>query len=143
MRILALAALAALAFQAPALAGVGRIKNAGNGAFVERAGEKLPARPGLVLEKGDALVAPRGAKLGATFIDNMRIAIAPGSRLSIETFEYNDTTAAGEARLYLQRGTSAVVAGRIARSGKQALQIRTRNALFNIRNGRVVVKAPQ
>ncbi len=125
-----------------ALANIGRVKNTTGSVTIERGTEKIEAKPGLVLQQGDVVITGPDGKLGITFIDNTRFAVASSASFAIERFEYNDTTYSGEFITTLNKGTLGIVTGRISRYGPQAMRIKMGGSLMVVQGGRIVVKAP-
>lgn len=140
MRFWIVAALYALLAITPAYANIGRVKSSSGGALVERGGEKIVLKPGVVIETGDTIVTPVKGRLGMTFVDNTRLAAGPGSRITIRTFDYDDTTQRGRFLADIAKGQVAIISGLIARSGPDAMQIRTPKSLFAVRGARIVVR---
>jgi hypothetical protein len=135
-----LAAIIAGLVAQPVWAGIGRIKKASGVAVVERAGQKLPAKPGFELEKGDTLVTGRAGKIGVTFNDNTRFATGANSRVNISEFLFDDTTHVGEFVADVQKGKVAIISGDIAHSKKDAMKVKTPSALLGVRGTRFVIE---
>jgi hypothetical protein len=125
-----------------AYANIGRIKNTTGSVTIERGVEKIEAKPGVVLQQGDTIITGPDGRVGITFIDNTRFAVASLSSFAIDRFDYNDTTYSGEFITSLNKGTLGIVTGRISRYGPQAMRIKMGNSLMVIQGGRLVVKAP-
>lgn len=140
--ILALAAFAALAAAAPALAEIGRIKSSVGVASVDRNGRMLPVAPGVPLERGDVLVTGRDGRMGITFVDGTRFAVAPNSRVTLDTFQFDRTRQTGSFVTSVDRGTLGVVSGRIAKSRRDAMRVRTPTSMLGVRGTRFVVEVP-
>lgn len=127
----------------PALAadsGVGRIKIASGAASVLRGSQTFPATPGFVLQKGDILSTGKNGRIGATFYDNSRFAAGPGSRIVISEYLFDETTHDGKFVTQVDRGSLAVVSGKIAKKNKDAMRVRTPTALLGVRGTRFVVE---
>ena len=143
LKVILATALVAVAFQ-PILAagggGIGRVKKVSGSAVVERAGVKIPVKPGFVLERGDTLVTKNGGRVGVTFNDNTRFAAGPNSRVSIPEFTFDDTTHQGSFVAQVDKGAVAIVSGLIAHSGKDAMKVKTPSALLGVRGTRFVVE---
>lgn len=133
-------ALVACVFQPAFAAGIGRVKKVSGTAVVERAGQKLPAKPGFVLEKGDTIVTSKGSRIGVTFNDNSRFAAGPNSRVSVPEFSFDDTTHEGQFLTNIEKGSVAIISGQIAHSAKDAMKVRTPSALLGVRGTRFVVE---
>ncbi len=138
MRILTLAI--ALAFATTATANIGRIKTADSGVKITRGTQKIDAKPGVTLEAGDVITTPVNGKAGMTFIDNSRVALSRGTVITVEKFEFNDTTHQGNFIVYLAKGSVAVVSGHISRNGAKSMLIRTPKSLYALRDARMVVR---
>ena len=100
----------------PALAEIGRIKSSSGAASVQRATEHLQAAIGQELIAGDWLETGNDGRISLTFIDNTRFAVGPNSRIALSKFEYNPTTQKGSFVAKVERGTIAVVTGRITKT---------------------------
>jgi hypothetical protein len=126
----------------PALAEIGRIKSNVGTAAIQRAGRSVPASPGLQLELGDVLVTGRDGRMGIAFVDDTRIAVGPNSQIALTTFQYDRTRQTGSFVTSVNRGTLGVVSGRIAKSGKDAMRVRTPTSMLGVRGTRFVVNVP-
>ena len=130
------AALAA----APAGAEIARIKSASGKAVIERGQARIAARPGLALNPGDVLVTGRGARMGLTFIDNSRFAVGPNSRVAVSEFSFDRRTQRGAFVTRVDRGSLGIVSGQIAKSGRDAMKVRTPTSLLGVRGTRFVIE---
>lgn len=138
------AALAmALMIGSPAMAEIARIKRSSGTAVVERAGERLPARPGLQIVTGDRLVTGKDGRISLSFIDNTRFSVGPQSRIAVDQFVYDRTRQRGTFLTKVDRGSLAVVSGRIAKSERDAMKVRTPNSLLGVRGTRFILEVPQ
>ena len=61
------------------------------------------------------------------------------SALALERFEFDPTTSQGRFDAQLQRGTLAVISGRIAKQSPQAMTVRTPSAALAVRGTEFVV----
>ena len=110
---LALGAVALFA-ASPVAAEIARIKQSSGSALVERNTQRLKAAPGLQLLAGDRLVTGKDGRMSLTFIDNTRFAVGPNSRVSVSEFQYDRTRQKGSFVTKVDRGSLAIVSGRIA-----------------------------
>lgn len=134
---------AALWLGLPAHADVGQIKVATGQVFVDRNGQSLPGRVGLVLEADDVLRTGADGSVGITMRDNSLLSAGPNSILSLERFEFDPTTSEGRFEARLRRGTLAVVSGRIAKKSPQAMTVRTPSAVLGVRGTEFVVSVDE
>ena len=136
-----LCALAALAASLPTSAEVGQIKLAHGEVSVLRNGQTLTGRVGLRLEAADVLKTGADGSVGITMRDDSRVSAGPNSILALERFDYDPATSTGRFDARLQRGTLAVVSGRIAKRDPQAMTVRTPAAVLGTRGTEFVVSA--
>lgn len=131
-------ALAAAAAQA---AEIGQIKVAKGAVTVERAGQPMAASVGMKLEAADVVKTGADGTAGITMADNSLLSVGPNSILALERFDYEAATSQGRFDAQLQRGTLAVVSGRIAKQSPQAMTVRTPSAALAVRGTEFVVAA--
>ena len=133
--------LAAALCLASALADVGQVKVAKGQVSIERKGQSLPAQVGMALEAADVLKTGADGSVGITMRDNSLLSAGPNSVLALERFEFDATTHQGRFDAELQRGTLAVISGRIAKQSPQSMNVRTPSALLGVRGTDFVVAA--
>lgn len=136
--ILALTMIACLAAQA--FAEAGRVKRSSGEAFIERAGERIEAAPGVTVEANDVLVTGTDGKISITFIDNSRFSVGPESRVSLESFDFNPTTHEGTFEAGVEQGSLAVISGQIAKETPDAMTVRTPTSILGVRGTRFVIE---
>jgi hypothetical protein len=140
---LASLALAALFGVAPARADVGQIKVVKGQVSVDRKGQSLPGVVGLALESADVLKTGADGSVGVTMRDNSLLSAGPNSIVSLDRFEFDPTTSQGRFDAKLQRGTLAVVSGRIAKQSPEAMTVRTPSAVLGVRGTEFVVSVDE
>ena len=138
-RSLILAALAALV-ASPAAAEIGRIKSAIGTASVQRETNHIPAAIGLELMPGDWLETGKNGRITLTFVDNTRFAVGPDSRIALTKFDYDRTSEKGSFVAQVERGSIAVVSGKISKGGRDAMQLRTPDGVVDVRGTRFIVE---
>lgn len=137
--IICFGALASILFASPATAEVGRIKSSVGIVQVQRGGALLPVRPGLKLEQGDLIVTGKASRVGIAFIDDTRFAVGPNSRITLTEFGYDRTRQTGTFVTRVDRGSLGVVSGRIAKSRRDAMKVRTPTSMLGVRGTKFVV----
>jgi hypothetical protein len=100
----------------------------------------LPAAPGLQLNPGDRLVTGKDGRISLSFIDNTRFSVGPNSRILVNEFAYDRTRQQGTFLTQVDRGSLAIVSGHIAKSGRDAMKVRTPNSLLGVRGTRFIVE---
>ena len=135
--------LAAIFAANPAFAEIARVKQSSGTAFVERNAQQLKPAPGFQLQTGDKLVTGKDGRISVTFVDNTRFAVGPNSRVSVSDFQYDRTRQKGAMVTQVDRGSLAVVSGKIAKSDKDAMKVRTPNTLLGVRGTKFIIQAPE
>ena len=120
---------------------IGQIKTAKGNVSVERAGQSLVGSVGLRLEAADVVKTGADGTAGITMADNSLLSVGPNSILALSRFEYEPATSQGRLDAQLQRGTLAVVSGRLAKQSPQAMTVRTPSASLAVRGTEFVVAA--
>jgi hypothetical protein len=133
----------ALVVASPAAAEIARIKQSSGIALVERNAQRLKAAPGFQLLPGDQLVTGKDGRMSLTFIDNTRFAVGPNSHVSVSEFRYDRTRQKGSFVTKVDRGSLAIVSGRIAKSDRDAMKVRTPNSLLGVRGTKFIVAVPK
>lgn len=135
--------LVALVTASTAAAEIARIKQSSGTAFVERSAQRLKPAPGLQLLAGDKLVTGKDGRMSLTFVDNTRFAVGPNSSIAVSQFDYDRTRQKGRFVTQVDRGSLAVVSGRIAKSDRDAMKVRTPNTLLGVRGTKFIVEVPE
>jgi len=134
-------ALGALLFAASVWAqDVGELKTVKGTAHVEREGKKLPATVGLQLRQADTIVTGADGSVGITFLDNSLFSAGPNSVLVINKYRFDTTTHAGEFDASLNKGSLAVVSGKMVKQSPDSMRIRTPSSIMGVRGTEFVVK---
>ncbi|MGH8668556.1 MAG: FecR family protein [Burkholderiales bacterium] len=134
-------AIAVAAFAAASYANdVGQIKTVRGDVHVERDGQRLVASPGMSVRQSDTLVTGADGAVGVTFLDNSLLSAGPSSVLAIERYSFDTTTHAGHFDASLQKGTLAVVSGKIVKQSPGAMRVRTPASVMGVRGTEFVVR---
>ena len=150
-RAVVLLSLSAL-LASPAGAEIGRIKSTVGPASVQRGETHIPASIGQELMPGDWLETGKDGRMSLTFVDDTRFAVGPDSRIALTKFDYDPTSQNGSFIAEVERGSIAVVSGRITktRCGGQAasesncgMEVRTPESTLGIHGTRFIVVVPR
>jgi hypothetical protein len=134
-------AVAALVFATAVSANdVGEIKTVKGAAHVERGGKKLPAAAGMQLRQADTVVTGADGAVGITFLDNSLFSAGPNSVLVINKYRFDTTTHAGEFDASLNKGSLAVVSGKMVKQSPESMRIRTPSSIMGVRGTEFVVR---
>jgi hypothetical protein len=136
---ISIAALA-LTFAMPAdAADIGQIKVAKGNVSIERGGQIVPGAAGVRLQTGDVLKTGADGSVGLTMSDNSLLSAGPNSILALNRYEYDSTTSQGQFDATLQKGSLAVISGRIAKQSPEAMTVRTPSSILGVRGTEFVV----
>ena len=138
--IAALLMSAALSTTAAAAGQIGRIKSVAGAASLVRGKTVTRAAPGQLLQVSDVLKTGPDGRIGVTFVDNSRFALGPNTTIALSTFEFDDTTHAGQFLTTLNRGSLAGVTGQNAKENKDAMRVRTPTSVLAARGTRFVAQ---
>lgn len=134
--------VAALALAAPAAAqDVGRIKVARGQVAVERAGASLPGTVGLRVRASDTVRTGADGAVGITMDDDALLSAGPDSVLVLDRYAFDPTTSQGRLDASLNKGTLAVISGRIAKQSPDAMTVRTPAVVLGVRGTSFAVSA--
>jgi hypothetical protein len=122
---------------------VGEIKTVKGAGHVERAGKKLPMAAGMQLRQADTIVTGADGAVGITFLDNSLFSAGPNSVLVINKYRFDTTTHAGELDASLNKGSLAVVSGKIVKQSPESMRIRTPSSIMGVRGTEFVVKVAE
>jgi len=78
--------------------------------------------------------------VGITFLDNTLVSAGPNSTLVIDSYRFDSTTHAGKFDASLQRGSLAVISGKMVKQSPEAMRIRTPSSVLGVRGTEFVVK---
>jgi hypothetical protein len=141
LRRMSALALAALLVTSANAVEIGQIKVSNGQVTVERKGESRPGRVGTRLESSDVLKTGSDGSVGITMVDNSLLSAGPNSILSLDRFEYDPTSNQGHFDAQLQKGSLAVISGRIAKQSPEAMTVRTPSTILGVRGTEFVVAA--
>jgi hypothetical protein len=131
-------ALALVALPACAV-DIGQVKVSKGLVEVERRGATMPAPVGTRLEASDIVKTGADGSVGITMTDDSLLSAGPGSVLVLAQYAYDPTTRKGRFDATLDKGTLAIVSGRIAKQSPEAMTVRTPDAVLGVRGTQFVV----
>jgi hypothetical protein len=134
-------ALITLAPLAAALAAnAGKVKVSRGAAWIERAGNRLPAQVGTAVQESDVIVTGADGSLGITFADDSLLSIGPNSAVAIDRFAFDPATHRGSFQTTLRKGTLSAVSGKLTRQSPDSMKVRTPSAILGVRGTEFLVR---
>ena len=125
-------ALAVFVAASASAADIGQIKVSSGEVTVERKGELRPGAVGTRLESSDVVRTGAAGSVGITMADNSLLSAGPNSILSLDRFDFDPTSNQGRFDAQLQKGSLAVISGRIAKQAPEAMTVRTPSAILGV-----------
>ena len=120
-------------------ADIGQIKVAKGLVSIERNGQTLPGEVGARLQPADVLKTGADGSVGITMRDNSLLSAGPNSILALERFDFDPTSNQGRFDAQLQKGSLAVISGRMAKQSPDAMKVRTPSSILGVRGTEFVV----
>ena len=134
------ALLCALSLAASAAEQAGVVKIAKGVVTIERSGAQSSATPGARVHSGDRIVTGPDGQVGITLRDNTLLSAGPNSTLVLDDFAFDSTTHGGTLQASVQRGTVAVVSGKIVKQSPGAMRVRTPASVMGVRGTEFLVQ---
>ncbi|HET7656461.1 MAG TPA: FecR domain-containing protein [Luteimonas sp.] len=122
---------------------IGQIKTVRGSVHLERNGQTLVAEPGMPVRQADKLVTGDDGAVGVTFLDNSLLSAGPRSVLGIDRYSFDTTTHAGQFDASLQKGSLAVVSGKIVKQEPGAMRVRTPASVMGVRGTEFLVRVDE
>jgi hypothetical protein len=119
---------------------IGSVKNVRGMVSVVRAGETIPARPGLKLVAGDILETGPDGALGLVLRDDSLLSLGPSSRVAIERFLFNPAEGKLGLTTRILQGTLAYLSGFIGKLAPESTTFVTPVATIGVRGTHFAVR---
>jgi hypothetical protein len=122
---------------------IGRIKVARGDVTIERGAAIVPGQVGSRLVATDTLRTGADGSVGIAMTDDSLLSIGPNSVLRLDRYAYDPVARAGRFDAALNKGTLAVVSGRIAKQSPEAMTLRTPAAILGVRGTEFAVSVDE
>ena len=120
---------------------IGQIKTSRGQVTIEREGKALPGGVGVRVQTSDVVKTGADSSVGITMDDDSLLSAGPNSVLSLDRYAFDPTTNKGRFDATLNKGTLAVISGRIAKQSPDAMTVRTPTAILGVRGTEFAVSA--
>ncbi len=117
----------------------GMVKRVTGNVTLERAGSRVPALAGSVVQVGDLLRTGADSAVGITLADDTLLALGADSELQLSEFSFDSTTQDGSLLASLWRGTLGVITGLIGKKTPDKVQVQTRTVVLGVRGTEFIV----
>ncbi len=108
---------------------------------VLRQEQQSPLTVGMELTANDRVLTGRDGSVGLSFRDGSLLSVGANGDLAVNRFEFDSTTHEGRFETTLNKGRMSVVSGKIAKSKKDAMKVRTPSSTLGIRGTEFLVEA--
>ena len=118
---------------------VGSVKTIVGSPEIVRGSDILPATMGMHLSEKDILKTDGSSRMGIILRDGTRIALGPGSEVSVESFLFDPARDQLGLVLRVLRGVVAFVSGKIAQLSPEAAKVETPVGVIGLRGTKFAV----
>lgn len=119
----------------------GMVKTAKGTVTVERSASKLPARPGFKILSSDRVITGPDSAVGITLRDNTMLSAGANAVLTLDKYAFNSTTHAGTLHASVQRGSLAVISGKLPKASPDSVRFQTSSVTLGVRGTAFVIEA--
>jgi hypothetical protein len=135
-------AQSAQAGQAAATPPIGQVQTLEGTATATRAdGTEVTLTSGSAIFQGDVIETGSGASVGGVFIDTTTFSLGEDGRMVMDELVFDPENSEGTSSFSVVQGVFSFVSGQIAKSGPDAMVVRTPVATIGIRGTRVAGQA--
>ena len=111
------------------------------GVAIRADGTRVELEPGSPVYQGDVLQTETGGAIEITFIDDTAFTIGEEGRMVLDELVFDPETNEGSSSFSVVQGVFSFVSGAIAKTGSDAMTVRTPVATIGIRGTQVAVQA--
>ena len=91
--------------------------------------------------QGDTITVSNSGAVGLTFLDKTTLSLSEGGKMLLDELVYNPETGDGNMTIDMVEGAFSFISGEIAKTGEDAMTIKTPVATIGIRGTTVAGKA--
>jgi len=116
------------------------IKNISGSIEVIRHGKKLPAKPGMQLNRMDKISSTAKSQAGIVFIDGTLITVGSSTVVEIRKYLFEPRKAKYGFSFYVNKGAAIYSSGKLGKLAPETVNLETPRATVGIRGTRFIVK---
>ncbi|GAA0567127.1 FecR domain-containing protein [Caenispirillum bisanense] len=106
-------------------------------------GTRVQLQSGAQVFQGDVVQTGADGAIGITFADNTEFSLGAGGRMVLDEMIYDPDSGQGSSSLSLVSGVFSFVSGQIAKTGPDAMQVKTPVATIGIRGTKGVIRVQE
>lgn len=119
---------------------IGTVKTVKGAVHIERAGQNLDVAIGSEVFGSDRIVTGPASSVGITLRDNTLLSEGANSVLELNKFAFDTTTWQGTLDATIQRGSLAVVDGKLAKANPESVRYRTPTTTLGVRGTEFIIE---
>lgn len=139
--LLAASVVATNAWTADAADEAGMVKTARGSVTVERQGAQLVAAPGLKVLASDRVRTGSNSAVGITLRDDTSLTAGANTVLTLDRYAFNPTTHEGAMQISLQKGSLAVISGKLPKASPDAVRFQTSSVTLGLRGTSFIIES--
>ena len=136
-----LGGIAAVGISAHAADEAGTVKTARGSVVVERQDTRLPVAPGFKLLPSDRVRTGSDSAVGIMLRDNTSLTAGANTVLTLDKYAFNPTTHEGALQASLQKGSLAVISGKLPKASPDSVRFQTQSVTLGVRGTAFVIEA--
>ncbi len=119
----------------------GTVKTARGHVTVERQGAQLAAAPGFKVLASDRVRTGADSAVGITLRDSTSLTAGANTVLTLDRYEFNSTTHAGAMQASLQKGSLAVISGKLPKASPDSVRFQTSSVTLGVRGTSFIIES--
>lgn len=139
--LLAAAVTATNAWTAEAASEAGMVKTSRGSVTIERQGAQLAAAPGFKVLSSDRVRTGADSAVGITLRDNTSLTAGANTVLTLDRYAFNPTTHEGAMQASLQKGSLAVISGKLPKASPDTVRFQTSSVTLGVRGTSFIIEA--
>ena len=138
--LLAAGATATNAWTAEAAGEAGMVKTSRGSVTIERQGAQLAAAPGFKVLSSDRVRTGADSAVGITLRDNTSLTAGANTVLTLDRYAFNPTTHEGAMQASLQKGSLAVISGKLPKASPDTVRFQTSSVTLGVRGTSFIIE---
>ena len=139
--LLAAGATATNAWTAEAAGEAGMVKTSRGSVTIERQGAQLAAAPGFKVLSSDRVRTGADSAVGITLRDNTSLTAGANTVLTLDRYAFNPTTHEGAMQTSLQKGSLAVISGKLPKASPDTVRFQTSSVTLGVRGTSFIIES--
>lgn len=120
----------------------GTVKTVRGEASIERGAQRIPVTAGAAVQSKDRIVTGTDGSVGITLTDGTLLSAGPRSTLDLQQYAFDRASLRGRLDAQVQRGTVAVVSGKMASHDAGQVVFRARSVTLGVRGTEFIIDVP-